>query len=116
MAELLLLRRLHRIGRRGRAGLGRRHGLTLRPADGLQRRTDDDAPALGARYRTANEDQIALAVDLDDAQILGRTAYHAHVARHALAFEHAARSLALTNRAGAAMRHRIAMAGHAAGE
>ena len=62
-------------------------------------------PPCGARNRAADQQQVALGVDLDDLQILDRAANHAHVTGHALALEHAARRLALADRARGSVRH-----------
>src|SRR6185312_4948032 len=89
----LLLRLLHRVGRRRRAEFGRRDGLAQRPARRLQRRTDDDLTALRSGHRALDEEEIALGIHLHDLEILGGAAHHAHVAGHPAAFEDAARRL-----------------------
>src|SRR5690606_27660576 len=58
-----------------------------------------------------DRDQAALDVDLDHLQPLGGLGVGAHVAGHLLAREHAARGLPLADRAGAAMRQRVAVGG-----
>ena len=55
------------------------------------------ATAFRARHRTADQQQVARHVDFDDAQIFDGAILHAHVTGHALALEHAARRLALTD-------------------
>src|SRR6185437_5220829 len=105
----LLLRLLHRVGRRRRADLGGRDGLAQSAPRRLQRRTDDDLAALRTGHGAADEEQIALDIDLHDLEILRRAAHHAHVAGHPPALEHAARGLALADGAGRAVRHRHAV-------
>src|SRR5256884_6350461 len=93
----LLLSRLGRILRRRGAKLGRRHDLAVRAARRLQRRAHDHLPALGSRYRAADQEQVALQFDLHHAQVLGAPPYHAHVTGHAPPLEHAARGLSLAD-------------------
>src|SRR5690606_12305658 len=71
------------------------------------RRAGDGAP---------DRDQATLGVDLDHAQALRGLGLGAHVAGHLLAREHAARGLPLADRAGAAMRQRVAVGGIAHAE
>jgi hypothetical protein len=85
-------------------------------AQGLHRRSHDHAAALGTRHRAADQQQVAHGIDFHNAQIFNGAVAYAHVARHALALEHAARSLALADRARRAVRHRISVGFHAARE
>ena len=82
----------------------------------LHRRTHDDLAAFGTRDSAADEEQVALDIDLDDFQILDRATHDAHVARHALALEHAARGLALADGARSSVRHGHTVRGVVAGE
>src|SRR5262249_30270774 len=65
-------------------------------------------------YRTADQQQVAGDIDFHDVQIFNGAVAHAHVTRHALALEDAARGLALTDGTGGAMRHRVSVGLHAA--
>src|SRR4051812_5486889 len=78
--------------------------------------TDDHVAARSNRGRTPDRDQMTLGVDLDDFEIHRRTIHVAHLAGHLLAREHAARRLALADRAGRAMRQRVAVRGVAHGK
>src|SRR6185312_15551246 len=89
--------------------LGGRNGLAQRPARRLQRRSDDDLAALGARHCTPNEEEVALGIYLDDLEVLRGAAHHAHVTGHPAALEYAARGLALSDGSRRAMRHRHAV-------
>src|SRR5690606_120102 len=55
--------------------------------------------------------QIAFGVNTNHFQVLHGYALGTHVAGHFLAFPHAARSLALTDRTGGAMRQRVTVGG-----
>ena len=96
--------------------LGRRDLLAILLRRGLHRRTHDDLAAFGARNRAADQQQVALDVDLDDLEVLDGAANHTHVARHALALEHAARRLALADRARRSVRHGHTVRGMVTGE
>src|SRR5690606_39220960 len=82
----------------------------------LRRAADDDVAARSARHRTLDRDQALVGVDLDHDQVLDRAAHVAHVARHLLAGEHAARRLALADGARGAVRPRVAVRRVAHGE
>src|SRR5690606_16998197 len=69
-----------------------------------------------ARHRALHGDQAALGVDPDHLEVLRALAHGAHVARHLLAREHAARRLALADRARRAVRQRVAVRGVAHAE
>src|SRR5665213_750893 len=69
--------------------------------------TDDHVAARSTRNRTLDRDQMTLGVDLDHFEIDRRTIHVAHLAGHLLARKHAARRLALADRARRAVRQRI---------
>ena len=83
---------------------------------GLHRRTHDDLAAFGTRDSAADQEQVTFDVDLDDLEVFDRAAHDTHVARHALALEHAARGLALADGARRTVRHGHAVRGMVAGE
>src|SRR5262249_26403931 len=64
--------------------------------------TQNQVATVGAGNRAADEQQVFLAVDLHDDQVLHRLAHVAHVTRHALALVHAARRQAAANRSAVA--------------
>src|ERR1700686_2762885 len=61
----------------------------------LHRRADDQELVAVAGEGTLDEQEVALWDDVDDEQFLDGAGVDAHVARHALALEHASRRLAL---------------------
>ena len=73
----------------------------------LNSRTDDDFAALSAGDRTANQQKLTFLVNAGNDQILGRALHVTQMAGHALAGEHTARILAITNGAGGASRHGV---------
>src|SRR5690606_34374647 len=75
----------------------------------LARGTHDDVATRRARNRALDGDQAALGVDLDHLQPLRALRFRTHVAGHLLARKHAARRLALTDRARRAVRQRVAV-------
>ena len=83
----------------GAGGLGRDDPLALGKTGRLQRGTHDDLTTLGSRHGAADEEQVTLGVDLDDLEVFRGATGNTHVARHALALEHAAhlKQLELTN-------------------
>ena len=91
-------------------------GLAQRAARGLDRVAHDHLAARGAGHGAADQQQVAHRIDLDDLQVLDGAADVAHVAGHALAGEHAARRLALADRARRAVEQRRAVGGRAARE
>src|SRR5690606_38936559 len=82
----------------------------------LARGTHDHVTARRARHRALHGDQAALGVDPDHLEVLRALAHGAHVARHLLAREHAARRLALADRAPRAVLQRVAGRGVAHAE
>src|SRR6202034_1639275 len=96
----------------GDRSLVRRQFLTTCLTGSLDGRPHDDASALGTRDCAADQQQVAGDVHLDDAQIFDGAVPDAHVTRHALALEHATRSLALTDGTRRAMRHRVTVSLH----
>ena len=99
-----------------RSLLGRRNGLAAGLALGLHGQAHDHATALRTRDGAADQEQVALDVHFDDLQVFHGAAHHAHVTRHALALEHAARRLALADGARGTMRQRDTVGGMVAGE
>src|SRR5690606_19856093 len=75
----------------------------------FDRGAHDHLPARSARNGTADQEQVALGIDTHDRQVFDRAAPHAHVPGHALAGEHAARRLTLTDGAGDTVRYRGAV-------
>src|SRR6185369_110583 len=89
--------------------LARSDALAHRQPGRLHRRTHDDLATLGTWHRAADQQQVARGIDLDDTQFLDGATHDTHVAGHALALEHAARRLALTDRTRCAVRDRVTM-------
>jgi hypothetical protein len=81
-------------------------GLGRRRFDG---RTHYDLAVLATRDRTFDEQQVALGVHFDDLEIDLRDLVGTQTARHALAGEHAARRLPLTDGARRTVRKRVAV-------
>src|SRR5690606_17540659 len=75
----------------------------------LARGTHDDVTTRRTGDGALDCDQAALCVDLDHLQALRGLRVGAHVAGHLLARKHATRGLALADRAGRAMRQRVAV-------
>src|SRR5581483_2311193 len=77
----------------------------------LHRITHRNPPALRAGNGALDQDQAALDVGLDDAQVEGGDPIDAHMARHLLVLEGLAGILTLTRRTDRAVRNRHAMRG-----
>src|SRR5690606_8633666 len=99
------------LGRRGRlcSTADRRRERHVLRRLALHRVLDRHIALRCARHGTAHQEEAALGVDRDDAQVLGRDARAAGVARHLLVLEGAARVLPLAGGTVAAMRDRNAV-------
>src|SRR5262245_3313546 len=67
---------------------------------------DQNISAVRSGHRSSNQDDVLFRIDLDDAQILDRIAFDAHMAGHARSLDHARGIGRCTDRAGRAVKHR----------
>src|SRR3954469_9082244 len=104
----------------GRLGLCTRFGSGLAELAGLRcflrKRflhgvTHRDPAALGARNRAFDQDQAAIQIELNDAQVEGGDAIDAHMARHLLVLESLAGVRAAAGRTDRTVRDRDAVGG-----
>src|SRR3990170_5588490 len=77
----------------------------------LHARADHDVLTLRARHRALDEHEVALHVHFHDLEIQVGARHIAQVAGHGLARKHAARRLALTDRARGPVAQRVTMTG-----
>src|SRR4030095_2008067 len=71
--------------------------------------TNDHIAPRSARTRAFDRDEMTIEIDLHDFEIDRGAAHRTHVTGHLLAREHAARRLALADRARRTMRQRVAV-------